>query len=116
MLEQHIAEEAGEFYSAARWSDPDVPGSARVLSLAERVNSPEEFVAFRKSEEGRYLLNVIDAFEDAMNDDWMPFEIVGLPLQKARLFIHEVCEQLQKNDMANAVVNLRRRYVELSSS
>mgnify|MGYP001550838960 CR=1 FL=1 len=116
MLEMQIFEEAGEIFSSPRWSYPDAPGSAHVLRIGERVKSLDAFVAFRNTEEGKYLLSVIESYEDALNDDWMPFEIIGLSLDKAKSFIHSVWEELRQSDAAGAVKNLRERYAQLSNS
>lgn len=115
-LEVHILEEADEIAASPRWNNPNAPGSGRILDIGERVNSPAAFVAFRSTEEGKYLLDAIDAYENALNDDWMPFQIVGLPLDNAKAFILAVAEELRRGDPVAAVKNLRERYAQLSNS
>jgi hypothetical protein len=116
MFETHISEEAGEIFSSSRWSHPDTPGSAHILSIGERVKSQDAFVVFRNTEEGKFLLGVIESYEDALNDDWMPLEIIGLPLDKAKLFIHAVWEELRQSEAMASIENLRECYAQLSKS
>lgn len=115
MIEIHISDEAGEFYSSDRWSNLDTPGSARVLSIGERVKSPQALAAFRSTQDGKFLLDVVDSFEDALNDEWMPLKIIGLPLDKAKSFIHAVWEELRESDVCHAVKNLKERYAQFSN-
>jgi hypothetical protein len=84
MIRVHLAQEARELSLASRWQYPDAPGSAQIEPLASRVQSPAEYRAFRGTPEGEYLLAVIESFQEALNDEWLPFEIVGLPLEQAR--------------------------------
>lgn len=91
-LMKHIAEEADDMYSSWRWKAPDTPGSARVKTLADRV--PERY-------------------EEALNDDWMPEQIAGLPLDAAREFIQLLADQLRSKEPDIAVNILREHYTRL---
>lgn len=115
-IEKYISDEAGDFYSSGRWSNPDTPGSAHIVSIDDRVKYPDWLAAFRKTDPGKYLLSLIESYEEALNDDWMPFEIIGLPLDKAREFIHTVWDELQQVSADDAVKKLRDRYAYLSNS
>lgn len=115
-LSKHIAEEADDIYSSWRWEAVDNPGSARVPTLDERVSNSMSLSAYRTSDAGRYLLTVIELYEEALNDDWMPWEIAGLQLEAARAFILQVAEQLRSNGPNIAVENLRKNYSQLASS
>jgi biotin operon repressor len=115
-VSKHIAEEVDDMYSSWRWESVDTPGSARVPTLDERVNNSTLLSAYRTSDAGRYMLTVIELYEEALNDDWMPREIAGLRLGAARAFIRQVAEQLRSNGLDVAVENLRKHYSQLTSS
>lgn len=112
-LVKHIAEEADDIYSSWRWEAPDTPGSPRVTTLAERVSKPGALATYRESDVGHYLLTVVELYEDALNDDWMPREIAGLSLDAARAFIQLVAEHLRSNSPDIAAEILRERYSRL---
>jgi hypothetical protein len=114
MLESHIIAEAREFATSRRWLNPDYPGSAQVQELSQRLDSPSDYANFRQSPDGRYLLNIIEAYEAALNDDWLPNQIVGLPLEKAREFIQAVADELARNSTVEAMAKLKTHYLLLS--
>lgn len=114
MIQHHLIAEAKELSASERWYYPDSPGSTHVQRLGERVASPEAYRAFRETPEGDYLLAAIEAFEEALNDDWLPYEIIGLPLEKAREFILAVATELEQYPMPEAIPKLRAAYSRLS--
>lgn len=114
MIQQHLIAEAKEISASTRWQCPDTPGSAHIVKLAVRVSSPGMYRAFRETPEGQYLLNVIEAFEEALNDDWLPYEIVGLSLENAREFICSVVGELEQRPMSEVIQGLRSCYSKLS--
>lgn len=114
MIQQHLIAEAKELSASERWYYPDSPGSAHVQRLGERVASPEAYRAFRETPEGDYLLAAIEAFEEALNDDWLPYEIIGLPLEKAREFILAVATELEQYPLPAVIPRLRAAYSRLS--
>lgn len=114
MIQHIIIEEAQEISNSSRWRDLDAPGSAQIKELHERIVQPSTYREFKETKEGDYLLSIIEAYEEAFNDDWVPFEIVGLKTQRAEEFIAIVVKELQKNELAQAVVNLRSHYERLS--
>ena len=114
MIQQKIIEEAQEFSNSSRWSDQDCPGSAHIEELHKRLNSSVVYREFRDTTEGEYLLSVIEAFEEAFNDDWLPYEIVGLTLNNAQEFISLVAQELKGNNLESAVGHLRNHYQRLS--
>jgi len=74
---------------APRWEYPDAPGSAHVPDLASQL-TPEDFVALRATTAGSFILDLLESFEVALNDDWLPFELAGLPLPLAREFLRQL--------------------------
>ncbi|MDB5807097.1 MAG: hypothetical protein JWN73_4419 [Betaproteobacteria bacterium] len=113
-VEQHIVAEAKELCASQRWQSPGTPGSAQIEELGARLASPETYAAFRNTAEGEYLLPLIEAYEAALNDDWLPANLAGLPLDKAREFIHAVATALENNPLPIAVRELRVYYSQLA--
>ncbi|WP_150118790.1 hypothetical protein [Collimonas fungivorans] len=113
MLEPHIIAEAREFAASGRWLNPDYPGSAHVQELSQRLGSPSDYAQFRQSPSGAYLVDIIEAYEMALNDDWLPDQVVGLSLEKASEFIQAVADELAQNSTVEAVVKLRKHYLLL---
>ncbi|HWW08384.1 hypothetical protein [Collimonas sp.] len=116
MLEPHIIAEAREFAESHRCLNPDYPGSAHVQELSQRLGSPSDYAKFRQSPHGAYLVDIIEAYETALNDDWLPNQVVGLSLEKAREFIQAVADELAQNSTVEAIVKLRKHYLLLSAN
>lgn len=114
MIEQHLVAEAKELSASRRWEDPDFPGSAQVEELHHRLASPETYSAFRTTPDGQFLLSVIEAYEGALNDDWLPTEILGLPLEDAQFFIGLVASEIETNGLSVAVAHLKQSYGSLA--
>ena len=113
MIRMHIAAVARELSLSSRWQNPDAPGSAHVQELADRVSSPTEYRRYRSEPEGEYLLAIIESFQEALNDDWLPHEIVGLPLTQAAQFIQVVAEKLALSSVESTILELRQCYSSL---
>jgi hypothetical protein len=114
MIQTHIAAIARELSLSSRWQHPDAPGSAHVQELAERVSSPTEYRRYRNAPEGEYLLAIIESFQEALNDEWLPYEIVGLPLTQAQQFIQVVADKLALSNVeGNNILELRQCYSSL---
>jgi hypothetical protein len=114
MIQQHLIAEAKDISASLRWQYPDAPGSEYVIELGSRLSSPETYRAFRETPEGDYLLGIVEAFEEALNDDWLPYEIIGLSLENARAFICNVACELEQYPMPEAIQRLRLCYSKLS--
>jgi hypothetical protein len=114
MIKEHIISEAREFSASPRWASPDTPGSARVKELHYRLVSPEKYADFRATHEGEFLLSVLETYEGALNDDWLPFEILGLSLNDAQLFIGLVAQEIESNDLSVAISNLKESYEQFT--
>lgn len=114
MIEQHLVAEAKELSASRRWEEPDFPGSAGVKELHHRLASPEIYAAFRTTPDGQFLLPIIETYEGALNDDWLPTEILGLPLEDAQLFIGLVAREIETNGLSVAAANLKQSYVSLA--
>lgn len=84
--------------------------------LCERLASAEQYGRFRATSEGAFLLALIESYETALNADWMPFEIFGLPLKEARFFIGLVAAELGTDALSPAVSRLKEAYARLGGA
>jgi hypothetical protein len=109
-----LIDQTREIAESTWWDHPDMPGGAYITDVFDRLNNPEEYRAFRKTADGAYLLEVIEAYEQAFSDDWLPFGILGLPLDKAREFLQIVVKELETNSIDVAVPTLRELYLMFS--
>jgi hypothetical protein len=116
MLRTLLAATVNDLCAAPRWQYADQPGSAQIVELAERLGSPSAYREFRATPEGDYLLFVVESFQDALNAEWMPFEIVGLQLNSARTFLAAVAEACRSEDLASEIPRLRSTYSELKAN
>ncbi|MGH8448737.1 hypothetical protein [Pseudomonas sp.] len=114
LITAHLITETRELSASPRWQYPDTPGSAQIVELSARLCSPTMHRAFRDTPEGDYLLYVIEAYEHAMNDDWLPFEIIGLELEHARAFINQVARELELGSTDHLIPKLRSVYSALA--
>lgn len=85
-----------------RWADVNQPGSARLMPLFERIADRETYVDFKRTELGGYLVEVAEALDEAMNDDWMPDHIFGLPLSQAMEFLISLTSAMEQETFSHA--------------
>jgi hypothetical protein len=116
MIHRHLIAEAAELSLSRRWDNPDTPGSAGVEELHSRLASPAKYAEFRATAEGEFLLFIFESYESALNDDWLPFEILGLSLRNAQLFIGLVARELESNDLSVVVSHLKESYGRLAKA
>lgn len=112
-LESAVLAVTKELLCSNRWDNPDHPGSAHIETLAEHIRNGEQYAAFRKSQTGRYYLEIIEPLEEAFNDDWLPNTFFGLELSKAREFLKLVSEEIEQRGLESAIPVLRRHYSTL---
>lgn len=96
-----------------RWVDENQPGSAQLRPLFERIADPATYVDFRRTESGAYLVEVAEALDDGLNDDWMPDHLFGLSLSQAHIFLQSLTDALELGQFAPAIPSLKARYSEL---
>jgi hypothetical protein len=113
MIEQELMRVAAQLANSPRWDQPDSPGSADIVELAARVNDPDALRSFRQSAAGKFYLGVIESYEEAFNDDWLPFEIAALPLGAAREFISFLRAALEEEGAAGAFPKVKAHYLAL---
>ena len=61
-----------------------------------------------------HLLFVFEAYGGALNDDWLPTAILGLPLEDAQFFIGLVADEIEANGLSVAVARLEKTYGSLA--
>jgi hypothetical protein len=84
--------------ASPRWRAPDTPRHGSLVELSERLNVGKQYAAIRKSPDFRLLFETMESYEQALNDDWMPYEIVGLKLTKAKAFVERISEILETHE------------------
>lgn len=62
---------------------------------------------FRATEAGDYLLFLVDSFEEALNDDWLPKQICGMSLAQAEKFSAEVATASGPDDADALAITLK---------
>jgi len=96
-----------------RWEDPDYPGSAHLKELSDHLRNAEIYSNFRATATGAYFLWILEPLQEAMNDDWLPNEIFGLSLPKARAFIICAVNEIETQGLVHSVNKLRTEYLKL---
>jgi hypothetical protein len=114
-IEKAIIQISGDLSKAGRWQNSNQPNFTHIKELSEYLKNGEQYRAFRKSEVGSYFLTIIEAYEEAFNDDWLPFDILGMKLDKAKQFIELVNKEVTSNGLAGSIPNLRRHYTRLTN-
>ena len=107
---EHVIAEAKDFTASWRWGNQDGPGAAGITSLLQRFESSKQYQAFRATEEGKFLVGLLEQFEEAMNDDWLPEQICGLSLNAAEQLIGEVAPTLERLPLPQAVIHLKETF------
>jgi hypothetical protein len=113
MFQQHFIAEARELFASASWLQPDWPSAAKIPELASRIDSPDAYRALRASPEFEFLVALIEDYEFALNDDWLPRKIADLSLSRARQFIGLVAQELSQHDFPLAAARLKEQYLQI---
>lgn len=108
-LAQH---EAIEITHSARWDNPDFPGSARIKEIRLRLSESSQLSAFISDALGSKLIYILEAYEEALNEDWLPEKILDIELSEARIFVGQVAEAL--NEPASALSKIQSSYERLA--
>jgi hypothetical protein len=112
---QHVKEMMADILASPRWDNPDEPNPATIKHIGERVKSAESMQRIRENEDYVRLLNTVCYFEEALNDDWMPFEILGLPLGKARKFLSKLYQEFDNVQEGEWARTIKKIYQETGS-
>jgi len=60
------------------------------------------------------LFEIMETYELALNDDWMPFDILGLDLPLAKDFIESILEILETQEPSGFENAIRKAYKRLA--
>ncbi len=58
-----------------RWKDNDTPMPGKIVELGPRIKNGNLYRTIRENPNLKLLLETIECYEEALNDDWMPFDI-----------------------------------------
>ena len=71
----------------------------------------------RKNRDYKLLLETIEEFENALDNDWFPYEIIGLTIPQAYLFLKEIKQMLESDIEDEKIENmLIEKYHEVKNS
>jgi O6-methylguanine-DNA--protein-cysteine methyltransferase len=93
---KHIKLMLQEIVDSPRWIDVNNPLRERISDIGERVKSSENLREFREIEDLNLLIEIADSFEEYFNDDWLPYEIIGLKLMDSRKFLQKLIDEYEK--------------------
>jgi hypothetical protein len=85
-----------EIIDSSRWNDINNPQRDKISDIGERVNSSDSLRKFREIEDFNLLIEIADSFEEYFNDDWLPYEIIGLKLMDSRKFLQKLINDFDK--------------------
>ena len=111
---QAILEFTNEVAQSRWWDNPNAPTQGGIKGVGCRVNNPTSMGEFRVSQLGEYYLSITDAYEDAFDDDWLPYQIIGLELPSAKEFITLVHSTISQHGLIGAENHLRECYTRLT--
>ncbi|MBC2606323.1 hypothetical protein [Pelagicoccus albus] len=111
----HFIATLDQIIESPRWKDEDTPMPGRIDELAVRINDGKTYQKYRRTKEYELVIEVIESFEDALNDDWMPFQIEGLDLKKAKDFatgVRNILIQKEPESYQDEIIALHKRTKE----
>jgi hypothetical protein len=109
---KHIKEMIADILASPRWESPDQPDPGTIRHIGERVNSPESMRKFREKEDYTLLIDTLSDFEESLNDDWMPYTIIGLELEQARRFLKKLYNEFDNIQEGQWTRAIKRIYQE----
>jgi hypothetical protein len=89
-----------------------VASCGSILELIDYLPEPGAYRAFGESAVGSFYLGIIESYLEALNDEWLPYEILGMPLNKAQEFIIFMRHALE-DDGHGAYPRIKARYQQL---
>jgi|WetSurMetagenome_2_1015567.scaffolds.fasta_scaffold1733430_1 hypothetical protein len=87
-----------DIIDSPRWKDNDTPMPGGIIELGAKINNGNQYRTIRENPDLKLLLETIENYEESLNDDWMPFEILGLKLPEAFSFIQKI-RTIAKNSL-----------------
>ena len=68
-----------------------------------------------KDDNFELLIDALKSYDSALEDDWLPNLIIGLPIPKAYLFLKDIREIIltsEDKDIENDLIEARNKYVD----
>ena len=115
-IKNEIISELDDILKSPRWDNQNTPFPGTITELWERVNDRDSYNYFRYHAGGRLLLDIIELTEEAFNDDWLPFEIIGLELGTYREFLAHLLKELPHIDTGESESMIKRIHRQFKES
>jgi len=82
--------------------------------IDDYVNNMQQYEKIMEEPNFNLLLDTINCYSNALQDDWLPDYIIGLPIPKAYLFLKDIREIIltsEDKDIENDLIEARNKYV-----
>ncbi len=112
MLLDTLLSQMRDIVTAQRWDYPDAPAPAHIPDLASRITR-DELRELQATPAGELLLGIIESYEAALNDDWLPYELLGLPLPQARQLLRNLGSHIREHHELVPVERVRAMHAAL---
>ncbi len=109
---EHFIATLDQIIESPRWKDEDTPMPNGIDELAMRINDGTTYQSYRKTKDFELVIDVIESFEGALNDDWMPYQIEGLDLKKAKSFaigVRDILIHKEPKEYQNEIIALHEK-------
>ena len=103
-----------DILASPRWQDPNTPLPNHLVELVERPNIGRHYAVLKADSSFQLLFEIMETYELALNDDWMPFDILGLDLPLAKDFIESILEILETQEPSGFENAIRKAYKRLA--
>jgi len=83
--------------------------------IDDYVNNMQQYEKIMEEPNFNLLLDTINCYSNALQDDWLPDYIIGLPIPKAYLFLKDIREIIltsEDKDIENDLIEARNKYVD----
>ena len=82
--------------------------------IDDYVNNMQQYEKIMEEPNFNLLLDTINCYSNALQDDWLPDYIIGLPIPKAYLFLKDIREIIltsEDKNIENDLIEARNKYV-----
>ena len=107
-----ITEVITDIIRSPRWENSTPPLPNQITELSERINNGKIYQSLIQDPDLKLLIDLIESYEMAINDDWMPFEIQGLKLPQALEFIKGtrlIIQKYNQSEYPSKIVELHKK-------
>jgi len=97
------------------WTDPNSPILGHPC-ISTYSKDKDLFLNMKKHKDYNLLMETLYAYEDALDDDWISYEIANLNIQQAKLFLIEIRDIILNIEDANIEKELIMRHERISNA